>query len=134
MKLKKNTIDKIKSLGVGVVYFFGSRSQGNITDLSDFDIGIVFIESSKLMILSEIQPLLYEILADEFDISLNNDLDIVYLQESSLSFQYLVISEGKVIFEIDPIFRANYEEKTIREYLDFNPIQKIFSSALLDRQ
>ncbi len=134
MKLKKNTIDKIKSLGVGVVYFFGSRSKGNITSLSDFDIGIVFCESLQLMNLTEIHPLLYEILVDEFDIFLDNDLDIVYLQETSLSIQHHVILEGKVIFEIDPIFRANYEEKTIREYLDFNPIQKTFSSALLERQ
>ncbi len=134
MKFTQSAIDKIKSLGIGVVYFFGSRSQEKVTSLSDFDIGIVFTESIQPMNLSKIHPVLYEILTDEFNVSLNNDLDIVYLQESSLPFQFLVISEGKVIFEIDPIFRANYEEKTIKKYLDFKPIEKIFSSALLDRQ
>lgn len=41
-----------------------------------------------------------------------------------------MISEGKVIFECDPIFRANYEEKVVKEYLDFKHIEEIFSKAL----
>jgi predicted nucleotidyltransferase len=134
MKLGKRTVDKIKSLGVGLIYFFGSRVQGNAASSGDFDIGIVFTENIQPLNLSNIHPILYEILTDEFKVSLENDLDIVYLQEASLPFRFQVISEGKVLFEIDPIFRANYEEKTIKQYLDFKPIEKIFSSALLDRQ
>ncbi|NOR54563.1 MAG: hypothetical protein GQ536_10845 [Candidatus Aminicenantes bacterium] len=63
----------------------------------------------------------------------DNDVDIVYLQETSLHFQFQVISEGKILYDVNPIFRADHEERVIKDYLDFQPIERIFSEAILER-
>ncbi len=133
MKFSSYTIKKLRELKVGLVYYFGSRTQSTEGLTSDFDIGIVFIDLKQIKNLFKIHPLLYNILTNEFPVTFENDIDIVYLQETSLSFQYSVITEGEIIFEFDPIFRVNYEERIIKEYLDFKPIERIFSEAILSR-
>jgi len=133
MKFSTKTIRKLKEYNVRIVYLFGSRAQKNEMITSDFDIGVVFRDISQLKNLTDIHPILYNHLTEEFQVTFKNDIDIVYLQETSPHFQYEVITKGKIIFEYDPIFRANYEENVIKEYLDFKPIEKIFSKAILER-
>ena len=134
MKFSPHTIRKLKEYKTGIVYLFGSRVQKNKSIMSDFDIGIVFNDIRQLKNITEIHPHLYNHLTEEFPATFKNEIDIVYLQETSPHFQYEAITKGKVIFEHDPIFRANYEERVTKEYLDFKPIEKIFSKALLERQ
>lgn len=44
-----------------------------------------------------------------------------------------VIRTGQVLFEADPVFRADYEERVVSEYLDSEPVLREFSAALLAR-
>ncbi len=41
-KFMQRHISKLKNLGVGIVYLFGSRAAETYTKNSDIDIGIVF--------------------------------------------------------------------------------------------
>lgn len=133
MKLTPQTIKKLKQQKIGIVYFFGSRTHGLSGSAGDFDIGIVFTDPHQIKNLVEIHPILYSLFSKVFPVTFDNDVDIVYLQETSLHFQFQVISEGKILYEVNPIFRADHEERVIKDYLDFQPIERIFSEAILER-
>ena len=133
MKLAPQTIKKLKHQKVGIVYLFGSRTHGLSGSASDFDVGIVFTDPHQTKNLVEIHPILYNLFSKVFPVTFDNDIDIVYLQEASLHFQFQIILEAKILYEVNPIFRADYEERTIKDYLDFQPIERICSEAILER-
>jgi len=133
MKLSPQTVKKLKQQKIGIVYHFGSRTQSPSEYMSDFDIGVVFTDPLQIKNLVDVHPLVYSLFSQEFPVTFNNDVDIVYVQETSLNFQFHIISEGKILYEFNPIFRADYEERVIKEYLDFQPIERIFSEAILER-
>ena len=47
IKISPKTTQKLKDMGVGLVYLFGSRAEGTAHPLSDFDIGIVFSDKKS---------------------------------------------------------------------------------------
>ncbi|MBI3393341.1 MAG: nucleotidyltransferase domain-containing protein [Nitrospirae bacterium] len=123
--------DRLRNLGVGLVYLFGSQAQGTDTPLSDVDIGVVFTAPEVLANSLDLHTKLYDLLTDVIPGS--REVDVVFLQQTSPEFQFHVIRTGQVIFESDPIFRADYEERVVNEYLDFEPVLREFSAALLAR-
>lgn len=133
MKLKKKTREGLRNLHIGIVYLIGSQARGEQGPESDFDLAVVFSGDKQPTNTAKIHPVLYELLTNEFPVTMKQDIDIVYLQETSLSFQFEVISTGRVLYESDPELRADYEESVVKEYLDFAPVEKIFSAALLER-
>lgn len=134
MKLNDSCLEELRSLGVGLVYLYGSHAEGYASPQSDFDVGIVFVDKNLPMDMMEIHGKLYDIFTEVFPVSFQNDIDLVYLQQTPISFQYSIIQHSSVIYEISPIFRADYEERLVREYLDFKYIKDIFSQALLERK
>jgi predicted nucleotidyltransferase len=133
MGLKKKTRESLNSLHIGVIYLIGSRARGEQGPESDFDLAVVFSGDKQPTNTSEIHPVLYDLLTNEFPVTIKSDVDIIYLQEASLSFQFEAISTGRVIYESNPELRADYEESVVKEYLDFAPVEKIFSAALMER-
>jgi predicted nucleotidyltransferase len=121
-------VDKLKEYNVGVIYHFGSTVSGYEFKFSDVDLGIVFTEIKILKNSLDIYTKLYILFANS--IKLPYELDIVLLQQTSYSFQYQVISEGKVIYEVSPAFRMDYEENVINRYLDFKYVDKIYSKVI----
>ncbi|MBI5197652.1 MAG: nucleotidyltransferase domain-containing protein [Nitrospirae bacterium] len=118
-------------LSVAVVYLFGSQAQGRTTPMSDIDIGIVFRSPADPTDSLTVYTRLYDLFTDHFPAP--GEMDIVFLQQSPSSFQYQVIKHGIVLYEDNPVFRADYEEQVIKEYLDFEPVLRRFSEALLSR-
>jgi predicted nucleotidyltransferase len=133
MNLSSKAKKKLLNLPIGIVYLFGSQVQGKGNSQGDFDVGVVFADTRSLKNFDTLHANLYALLAEEFPVTFAKDIDIAYLQQTSLAFQHHVISEGRVLFERDPVFRADYEEKVIREYLDFRPVEGYFSEGLLTR-
>ena len=129
LKLPEETLRKIN---VTIVYLFGSQLHGHTTPMSDIDIGIVFTSHDILKDSLNLYATLYNIFTDIFPGP--KEVDIVFLQQTSPVFQYEVIKHGKVLYEIDSIFRANYEEDIAREYMDFEPVLHQYSEALLLRR
>jgi predicted nucleotidyltransferase len=76
---------------------------------------------------------LYDVLADIFSPILERELDIVFLQQTPLDFQYNVILKGKVLYQRNPKFRVDYEEQVLNEYLDFKPVVDYFDQVFLER-
>jgi predicted nucleotidyltransferase len=133
MELKKKTREGLRSLNIGIVYLVGSQAREEQGSASDIDIGIVFSDAGHPIKAATVHPVLYDLLTDEFPVTLDKDVDIIYLQEASLSFQFEAISMGRVIYESDPELRADYEESVVKRYLDFAPVEKMFSTALMER-
>jgi len=100
---------------------------------SDFDLAVAFANRPTPQKIAEIHPRLYDLLAAEFPVGKTQDLDIAYLQDASLEFQIQVIEEGRILFESERGFRADFEESVIKQFLDFRPIAAQFTAALMER-
>lgn len=122
---------ELRVLKVGIVYLYGSVANDNALEFSDIDIGIVFTEPGT----PHNSPLVHSRLYDIFDAAVKpkREIDLVFLQRTSLALQYNVINEGKIIYEVSPEFRANYEGKVLDEYLDFMPVSDFFDACLIER-
>lgn len=136
MKKMKLPVQKLERSKVGLVYMFGSQAVGIQTPLSDIDLGVVFFDSKILedfRTRRKMHAQLYKVFSEIFPPTFERELDIVFLQQTSVSFQYNVISEGKVVYEKNPEFRADYEEQVVDRYLDFKPVIDYFDQIFLER-
>lgn len=115
---------------ISIVYLFGSRAMGRGLRSSDIDIGVVLKDSPSGKDTRALYQNLYDIFSGVYPTS---KLDIVFLQVASLSLQYFAIKEGKVLFEEDPTFTADYENFVINQYLDFRPVLDFFDRVTMER-
>jgi predicted nucleotidyltransferase len=128
--MKKKLKEKLNKLGVAIVYLFGSAVAGSKSPLSDVDIGVVLKNAPSGKKTKDIYHDLYELFTEIYP---SEKLDIVFLQESSLSLQYSAVCEGKVLFETDPILTADYKHSVMSQYLDFRPILDYFDKVTMER-
>lgn len=131
MKLSENTKTKLKELGVGIIYLFGSRAVGIALDKSDYDIGVIFISPKVLSNgPSKNHLTLYDVLSNEFPDMLEGPrLDISFLQDSNPALEMAAVQYGKVLFQESPLFKADYEEGVIRRYDDYLSLKKEYEQA-----
>ncbi len=132
-QFSKKAVNFFRECGIGIVYLFGSRAEGTHKADSDFDTGIVFTDKKNPEDILELHPRLYSLFSDEFPVAFDRDVDILYMKDCSPAFRYSVISTGIVLYELSFEFRAEYEKRTMMEYLDFKPISDIFSKSLMER-
>jgi predicted nucleotidyltransferase len=128
--MKKDLKAKIEKLGVAIVYLFGSKATGRASRLSDIDIGIVLKTPASERDPRTLYHMLYQLFSEVYP---RSKLDIVFLQTASLSLQYAVINEGKIIFEEDPRHTADYEQGVINQYLDFRTVLDFFDRVTMER-
>ena len=122
-----------KKLGILAIYLFGSREEGTAMDSSDIDVGIVL---KKPMMPEDTRSLyhrIYSELSKIFQTSFTKELDLVFLQKASLPLQYNAIINGRVLYEDDPVERADYEEAVAIQYMDFKPILEYFDAISMER-
>lgn len=115
--------------GIIAILLFGSMAKGTSHQLSDIDIGIVF---------NRFPPKVYDIgiIYADFGLAVkkiygNHKIDIVFLQETSISMQYRAVSEGELIFALNSDAYADYVEYVLKYYFDFLPVEQEFHRALL---
>lgn len=133
MKLSTKITEQLKEIGVGTVYFFDSRAFGSHLDKSDYDIGVVFVDKRLLFQKgSDLYLKVYDILSEDIPDMINGPkLDISFLQKANPVLQMKAVREGVVLFEINPIFRADYEELVVRDYNDYLPLKKEYEETTL---
>lgn len=76
---------------------------------------------------------LYNVFANIFPTILERELDLVFLQQTPLDFQYNVILKDKVLYQRNSQFRVDYEEQVLNEYLDSKPVVDYFDQVFLER-
>ncbi|MDI3531356.1 MAG: uncharacterized protein PWP60_1205 [Candidatus Atribacteria bacterium] len=100
---------------IKLVYLFGSRATGKHSPLSDCDFA-VYLDTDSFKRMHDIRFELYDrigrILKED-----NVDIVILNLVESP-EFKYLIIKEGKLIFEREP-YKVLVEPGILNEYFDF---------------
>lgn len=131
--LSEEIQEKLKAVGVALTYFFGSRADGSALEKSDYDIGIVFVDRVAMEIGGTgLYLRVYDILSDiTGDTPHGPRLDISFLQKANPVLQMKAMREGKILFEISPAFRADYEEGVVRDYNDYIPLKKEFEEATI---
>ncbi len=103
---------------IKLVYLFGSRANGKIGPLSDYDFGIYLDEKDpkkrfdlRLELLGKIVT---ELKTDNVDLCVINDID-------SPELKYNIIKDGILIFEEEP-FKVLVEPKILNDYFDFHAL------------
>ncbi|MCK4225919.1 nucleotidyltransferase domain-containing protein [candidate division WOR-3 bacterium] len=126
--------EKLEEAKIGIAYLFGSYAEEIANPGSDIDIGIVFqdtliIRGNTFKIYNDI----YQIFSDKIP-EQAEDLDIVFLERSTLELQFDVIRHGRVIYETSIDFRLDYEEHVTLLYADFCPLLEEANQAILERR
>jgi uncharacterized protein len=127
--MKKKAKDSVRELGIVIVYLFGSKAIGRESPLSDIDIGVV-LKMVPPMDTRELYNRVYGVFSELYP---GTKLDITFLQKAPLALQFSAIKNGKVLFEENPRFTADYENSVINQYLDFQPVLDFFDRVAAER-
>ena len=111
-KITKRIIDTLGDR-VDLIVLFGSVARGESQPLSDIDIGVRTSAPHEQW--SEIQLDLLGL----FDMSKDPAIDVVLLNEASLTLQFRVIRDGRVLFERRPSLWEEYVELVLQRYPDW---------------
>lgn len=128
--MKRELKERLKNLGIAIVYLFGSRAVGMQSPLSDVDIGVVLRDPQFDGDTRDLYHALYKLFSKLFPTS---KLDIVFLQMASLSLQNAAIKDGKILYEENPKARVYYEQLVLNQYLDFRPVLDYFDQITMQR-
>jgi predicted nucleotidyltransferase len=123
----------MKKLGILAVYLFGSEAERTTTTRSDIDIGIVLKKPKNLEDTRPLYHTIYSEFSKIFKPTFLRDLDIIFLQNAPITLQYNAIAYGRVVYEEDPVQRADYEERVVNQYIDFKPLLEYFDIIALKR-
>ena len=115
-----------KHRSILAVYLFGSRSNGRIGPLSDYDFGVLLSKKAPDNIKEKMMSELIHALK-------NNNVDVVILNEVSLLLRYEVLKNGELIYEKNKAKRASLVYKTLNKYLDWSYFEKIFAKSLIKK-
>ena len=103
---------------VKLVYLFGSRVNGKLGPLSDYDFAVYLDSQDK----QKIQELKLELIAKISDALKTDNIDLVILNETeSPELKYNIIKNGQLILEKEP-FKVLLEPKILNEFFDFREI------------
>jgi predicted nucleotidyltransferase len=107
---------------IAAAYQFGSTVRGQGGPLSDLDIGILVDEQAPSPLnLLRIELLLAYELQKQLKVP---EVDLLTLNHQRLSLQQAILRTGRLIYEADAKYRAQFTQKVIQAYLDFQPTLK----------
>ena len=115
---------------VSALYLFGSSVKGGGTRESDIDIAVLIDEK-------RLKKKNYDFLKNKYysaspTFSLR-PVDIVILNTASPFLKHRILKTGEILFDRNRRLRVDFTAKAILEYLDFKPIEDIFSRAVSAR-
>jgi predicted nucleotidyltransferase len=123
--LLKNSL--LKEKDVLFCYLFGSFSYQNFNAESDADIAVFLDETQRKNFFKRRLELITKLSK-----ALNREADVTILNETgSAFFKYVVVKEGKLIFERTPQKRIDFELMALNQYFDFKPILKMYQARIL---
>lgn len=109
-------------------YVFGSQITGKTTFESDVDLALYLDEKCEDPFEKRIS------LIEKLQGILKKYVEVIILNEQkSIFFKFVIIKEGKAIFERSHEKRVDFELKTMQEYYDFQPFIEEYNKAYLER-
>ena len=113
MKEVKKLVDKLRHFkGVNSIFLFGSYATGKQLPFSDMDICVIGKLSEREK--GEIESLSY------------GKIQIVFFDELPVYIKFNVLKEGKQLFCRDTRYLHETAFRTLKEYLDFQPLLRRF--------
>jgi predicted nucleotidyltransferase len=100
---------------IALLYFFGSRVNGKVGMMSDYDLAIMVDGQVDNL---EIQARLTHALVMNLGI---DRVDVVLLKDAPIELAYHIIAEGQVIYQRDLATRVEYEAQVLGLYGDYLP-------------
>ncbi|MCI0542157.1 nucleotidyltransferase domain-containing protein [bacterium] len=124
----------LEKLGITVVVLFGSRAQGLEREKSDIDIGVL-IKSAKTLSSAEKRKEVYDAMYEMLSAHANQlvNIDIVFLDNAPGELQAHVMKHGKPLFEANEGVFADFREKVMLTYSDFEYLRNVFHRGILAR-
>lgn len=102
--------------GVRLAYLFGSRVDGTVGPLSDYDVAVLADGAQDLAALRAW-------LAHELGVALEtNHADVVLLNQAPVELAYAVVAQGDVVYQRDEATRVEYEAEVLTRYGDYLPV------------
>lgn len=100
---------------VSVAYLLGSGAKGGMGALSDVDIGVLLDGELDKQETLDLRLRLINCLSS---ILKTDNIDVMVMNTASLSLNYNIISEGKVLDSKDERKRVRFETRILSRYLD----------------
>ena len=109
-----------------LIYLFGSKATGRDSKVSDIDIAVLLNNREAY----NLKNLILDLIFDFSRVFCSDKIDLVILSKASLAVQYNVISDGKILYELNSETRYNYEMNLISLYLDFKRYEDEYYEAM----
>lgn len=119
-----------KEADIVLAYLFGSAARGEMTSLSDIDIGILF--NSRISAMRR-YDLKLELMGNISSVSGINKIDIIDMEKGSALLNYNIIKHGKILKSEDENMRVQFETSLLFRYLDEKYYLQRHSDHILKR-
>lgn len=110
---------------IAYAILFGSRGRGTAHGRSDTDLAVGLTKGVRLSA-GELGDLV-----SRLEAAAGGRVDLVLLDEARPGLAYRVFRDGRVIFEKDHRALVERKARAILEYLDFRPLEEMFTRAVL---
>jgi len=131
-KLKEQVAGALDRQPILFGYLYGSAITDHIHDESDIDAALYFKPDLSANERFDAQLAVIEALGKVFKV--NDDLiNITRLQDAPHLLQYVIISEGVVLYDEDHSARVNYELRVIKRESDEQGFRRAYDSEFLRR-
>ncbi|MDX2055153.1 MAG: nucleotidyltransferase domain-containing protein [Polyangiaceae bacterium] len=108
---------------VTTAWLFGSEARGQARPESDVDVAIL-LRDRRLTAL-EVLPMLGHLAAKLEAVAPGRRIDLVLLEHQGPVFQHRVLSEGRLVYDVEPARRVDFESDSFVRYFDFLPTHEI---------
>lgn len=111
---------------VSYALLFGSRARGEASGDSDTDVAVGLVSGARLTA-PEVGDLV-----SRLESATDGAVDLVLLDEANPGLAYRIFRDGRVILAKNPTALVERRARAILEYLDFKPIEDVFTHAVLE--
>jgi len=120
--------DLCQAYGLAAVYLFGAQARRPPGAPADALVGLVFRNPLPPEAEDELHPKLLGTFRELFGA---DGLNLVFLQEAGPVLQYQGIL-GRLLYSADAARRAEFEERVVRDYLDFACEMRLFDEEFAE--
>ncbi|MDH3675589.1 MAG: nucleotidyltransferase domain-containing protein [Anaerolineae bacterium] len=132
-RLRQLLPDILGDTPVTLAYLYGSVAAGQSLPMSDVDVALVLCRTPDQPELSPKERFLLELtVQDALEQHGIRQPDVRVIDDMPLPFRGQVATSGVRLYSRDEFARVEFETRTWKEYLDFEPVARMMRQALFD--
>lgn len=123
-------VDSVSSdLSVVALFVFGSLARGELTPLSDLDLGVLL---DKELSKQERFSKHIDLIGNFTELMGTDEIDIIILNDTPMRFAVKVLTTGKILFERDRKALVDLYDRNTKMFLDFKYFVDDFNQTFLE--